>query len=87
LENQLKNVKKDDNGFATLELVKNSLKTACLAGNSFKELKEAEKEKVLNKLLWNCKIENQEIASFTLKSPYSLMQKPPQKGDFHALSG
>ena len=87
LENQLRNVKKDDNGFATLELVKNSLKTACLAGNSFKELKEVEKEKVLNKLLWNCKIENQEIASFTLKSPYSLMQKSPKKGDFHGWSG
>jgi len=87
LENQLKNLKKDDKGFATLELVKNHLKTACLAGKSFAELKESEKEKILNNLLWNCKIENNEIASFTLKSPYSLMKKPPQKGDFHGWSG
>ena len=83
---QLKNLKKSGNGYATLELAKEALKTAYIAGNNFLSLEETEKQKVVQNILWNCEVKNHKITNFSLNKAYSLMQKTPKKGEFHLWS-
>lgn len=55
---------------------------ANFASKHFLEVDENKKKDFLNNLLWNCKIENNEIAKISYKIPYSLMEKVPNKGTF-----
>ena len=85
LKNQLKNVKKNDKGSTTLELTKEAFLLANFASKHFLEAKENKKQELLNNLLWNCKIENNEIAKISFKTPFSVIEKAPNKGTFSDL--
>ena len=82
LKNQLKNVKKNNKGYSTLELTKEAFLLANFASKHFLEAKENKKQELLNNLLWNCKIENNEIAKISFKTPFSVIEKAPNKGTF-----
>ena len=70
-----------------MELTQNIFKTAYTAKKCFVKLRKDEQEKILKILLWNCEIQDNKITNFSLKEPYSYLQKTPKRGDFHGWHG
>lgn len=88
LEQQLKKISKTfNNGYDTLELTKEVFLTANRAKKEFLNADNDKKRKVLEKLLWNLKIEDKEIAYASYKMPYEVLKKSPKNGDFLDMLG
>lgn len=86
LSNQLKEIKKnstlDEN---TFEQIKNVFIDCNRAAKRYTEVSDDKKRRMLEKLLSNASIEDQNIASYKFKSPYSIIEKTPKMSDFSTL--
>ena len=88
LKQQLQKISKSqNNGYDTLELTKEVFLTANRARKEFLNADNDKKRLVLEKLLWNFKIEGRKIAEASYKMPYEALKKSPKNGDFSQMLG
>ncbi len=74
-----------DNPSSTLERIKELFLTANKAKNDFLKARDDKKRGLLEILLWNLTVGNEKIADVSFKTPFDLIAKTTQKGDFVML--
>jgi len=81
IQTQISNfkLKTPEQELLTLEQIKKAFLQACSAGFDYGNAVDERKKELLNILLWNLKIENQNVQCFKLKQPYQLMAESPKK--------
>lgn len=81
------NTKKENNGLATLELIKNVFLTANKAKQELYSGSNETRSKILKTLLWNLEIKGRVLANSSFKMPYEVLKKSPKNGDFSQMLG
>ena len=77
--------KKSENLVSTLEPVKNIFLRASRAKKEFLAGDDQKKREVVETILWNLSMQEQKMANYKLKSPYSILSKLPKNPDFQTL--
>lgn len=79
--------KPEQDPLITLEQTKKAFLQACSASFDYLKADDKQKNELLKILLWNFKVENQEVQSFQLKQPYQLMAQAPKNMDLNQWLG
>lgn len=81
IQEQIANPKQQtlDEALMTLELTKKTFLQACSASFDYLKGDDNKKFELLKILLWNLKLENQNVQSYQFKQPFSILAKSPKK--------
>lgn len=86
LEKQKKDfMKKSKHKAVTLEPIKEIFLEGSKAISEFHQLKNEEKRKAVENILWNLSIEDGKVAQYKFKSPYDVLAKAPKNGDLETM--
>lgn len=88
LRRQIKDLdRKIGQGLFTLEPIKEAFLFPIRAKKDFPNGSPLQKNKILEKLLWNLEIKEKVLAQVSYKKPYDLIKKAPKTGDFSEMLG
>lgn len=88
LKRQLKDLDaKSEQGLNTLEPIKEAFLFPIRAKKDFPNGSPIQKNKILEKLLWNLEIKEKALARVSYKMPYEVIKKAPKNGDFSEMLG